>query len=494
MIPLSDVMAGFLAVMDPGVLVWIVGGVVIGLIFGAAPGLTATAGVAIATPLTFGVDFQHSMALLLGIFCGGFFAGSIPAILINTPGAPGNAATALDGNAMAKQGKANLALSLAIVSSFLGGIFSVAVLMVAAPTLAGFALRFTAVEYAMLGIFGLLCVAAVAGGSLLKGGIGATIGIFLGCIGVDPAGGTERLTFGIPELLGGIPLLPALIAFFAVTEILTQASFRAGAAELPPQQPMSLRDLWPHYMRNKWLTVKSALIGTGIGILPGTGPTIASWISYGDAVRGAPPGEKMGEGSTRGIIAAETANNAVTGGALVPQLTLGILGDTVTAVLIGALLIQGIDPGPFFIVENGDLFAQILFILVIANTCILVIGLGARRFLYAILKIPPRILVPTIGVLCAAGAFAVNNSPFEVGMVAIMGLSGYVLLRFGMTMPPVVLGLVLGPIIESNLRDALTVHHMDLTIFLTRPISAALVGAMVLTVFLSWRKARREAT
>ena len=230
-------------------------------------------------------------------------------------------------------------------------------------------------------------------------------------------------------------------------------------------------------------TLKSALIGTGIGILPGTGPTIAAWISYGEAAR-----KKTGPADPRGVIAAETANNAVTGGALIPLLTLGIPGDTVTAVLIGALLIQGIDPGPFFIVEKSDLFVQILLILLIANIFILVIGLAARRSLPTILKLPPRIMIPVIGVLCVAGTFAIGNSTFDVGLMAVLGVGGYVLARFGFPMAPIVLGLVLGPMIETNLRDALVANDMDLTVFFLRPISAALLVATILTLVWSWRR------
>ena len=451
--------------------------------FGAAPGLTATAGVAIATPLTFGISFETAMALLLGIYCGGYFAGSVPAILINTPGAPGNAATALDGYRLAQAGKADLALSLSVISSFIGGFVSVLVLMIAAPNLANVALEFTSVEYFALGAFGLACVAAISGDSIVKGAIAAVVGMFLGCSGIDPVGGMTRLTYGLPNLLGGVPLIPALIALFAVSEMLMQASGANAETARLHQERAALRGVLRHYVRNKWLTLKSALIGTGIGILPGTGPTIAAWISYGEAAR-----KKTGPGDPRGVIAAETANNAVTGGALIPLLTLGIPGDTVTAVLIGALLIQGIDPGPFFIVEKSDLFVQILLILLIANIFILVIGLAARRSLPTILKLPPRIMIPVIGVLCVAGTFAIGNSTFDVGLMAVLGVGGYVLARFGFPMAPIVLGLVLGPMIETNLRDALVANDMDPTVFFLRPISAALLVATILTLVWSWRR------
>ncbi|MCB1813515.1 MAG: tripartite tricarboxylate transporter permease, partial [Candidatus Competibacteraceae bacterium] len=355
----ADLYQALSVVLMPAVLLWITGGVVLGMIVGATPGLTATAGVAIATPLTFSMDFQSAMALLLGIYCGGYFAGSIPAILINTPGAPGNAATAMAGYPLARRGQANLALGLAVISSVIGGWLSALCLLLAAPGLASIALKFTSAEYFALGLFGLTCVAAIAGGSLLKGITAALLGMVLGCVGIDPVSGTERLTFALPDLLGGVPLVPALIAFFAITELISKGVQNSADDIVATQDQVRLSALLPYYIRHKWLVLKSAAIGTGIGMLPGTGPTIAAWIAYGEALRSEkkaakhepdnPQSEHAESGSVPGVIAAETANNAVTGGALIPMLTLGIPGDTVTAVLIGALLIQGIEPGPFFI-------------------------------------------------------------------------------------------------------------------------------------------------
>lgn len=508
LIPLDTILNAAGAVLAPQILLWILIGVAVGFVFGASPGLTATTGVAIATPLTFGASFEVAMALLLGIYQAGYFAGSIPAILINTPGAPGNAATALGGYKLARTGKADLAISLAIAASVIGGFFSIAVLMVAAPNLANFALEFTSVEYFSLGLFGLICVAAVSGGSVVKGIIGAALGMFLGVVGIDEVGGTTRFTFGLPELQSGVPLIPTLIAFFAVAEMLTQAADRQNANSLPQQQRQPVRRLPRLMLRHRWLLLRSSLIGTFIGILPGTGPTIASWIAYGQSgQKGAKKNrephkardkvqkeeeEEEEEEATRGIIAAEAANNAVTGGALVPLLTLGIPGDTVTAVLIGALLIQNIDPGPFFIVEHANLFAQILLVLMIAAAMTLVIGLAARRYLPKILTIPPRILLPVIAVMCAAGGFAINNAPFEVSILAVLGVVGYILVRFGFQMAPIVIGLVLGPIIEVNLRNGLVANDMDFTAFVTRPISAVLLAAITATLAWSFWRARRR--
>ncbi|MDR2056328.1 MAG: tripartite tricarboxylate transporter permease [Desulfovibrio sp.] len=485
----ADMLSGLNALASISILFWSAAGVLIGCLFGAAPGLTATAGVAIATPLTFGVPFEQAMGLLLGIYCGGYFAGSVPAILVNTPGAPGNAATTVDGYPMTLKGRADLALGLAIAGSFLGGVFSGLVLMFLAPMLSSLALTFTAVEYSSFGFFGLICVAAVSGGSILRGCVGAVLGMLLGCVGIDPVDGVLRLTFGLPGLLTGIPLIPALIAFFAITEM-----FNQGGAEklraLPPQQKSGLAEIIGFFFRHKLLSLKSALIGTGIGILPGTGPTIASWISYGEAATaGCPDEDPLGEGAPRGVIASEVANNAVTGGALVPLLTLGIPGDTVTAILLGALTIQNIAPGPLFIVEHGNLFVLIVGILMLSNVWLFLFGMVLRPFLPRMLeRLPVNVLVPLIGIMAATGCFADGNTAFPVALMGILGVAAYYLQCLGLPMPPLVLGLVLGPIIEKNLRDALTVHRMDLSVFVTRPLSATLIAAAVLTVLVAARR------
>lgn len=479
---------------DPWLWFWVIIGSFIGMVFGATPGLTATAGVAIATPLTFGLQFHYSMALLLGIYCSGYFAGSIPAILINIPGAPGNAATAIDGHAMAKRGHADRGICLAVTASFAGAIFSIVVLALAAPALASFALQFTSAEYAVLGLFGMTCIAGISGGSLIKGLFAACLGVLLSTVGIDPVSGTTRLTFGLPDLQGGVPLIPALIAFFALTELMSQAGRTKSGEVLPVQHRTGVGEVLKSLVHHRWLVLKSSVIGTLIGILPGTGPTVASWISYGEAARSARGRYRLGEGADEGIIAPESANNAVTGGALVPLLTLGIPGDTVTAVLIGALLIQGIDPGPFFITAKAELFTQILLILVLANLVMLFSGLALRQWLSRILDVPTRVLIPIVAVVCAAGGFAANNSPFDVGLIAVFGLIGYVLLTFEVPMAPIVLGLVLGPIIEKNLRDALTVHHGNFAVFLTRPISLVLLLMSIGTIVLVLLRQRTTAS
>lgn len=495
----SEIIAATEILSQITVLAWLVAGVAIGIVFGATPGLTGTAGVAIAVPLTFALSFTHSMALLLGLYVGGYFAGSIPAILINTPGAPGNAASSLEGYPMAKRGEAERAMTLAVFASLIGGVVSVIVLATAAQPLSRFALGFQSSEYFALGLLGLLCVAAISRGSILKGLAAAGLGALLGTVGIDAVSGAQRLTFGFPQLQGGIPLLPALLAFFAIAEILSQLSYAPKqASELPSQKHMPIKAALGDMWRQRSIAAKGSIVGTFIGMLPGTGPTIAAWIGYAEAARSRRQDEpEMGTGNPRGLVGPEAANNAVTGGALVPMLTLGIPGDTVTAVLVGAFLIQGIEPGPFFIRTQGDLFAQILVLLLAANLIMVAMTLSLRRAFPLVLKIPSHTLTPLIAVLCVAGGFAVNNTGFDVALIGVLGIAGFGLSLLGLPMAPVVLGLVLGPIVEENLRNAVTAAGGDWSIFITRPISASfltivlavLVGATVAEI----RRARRRS-
>jgi putative tricarboxylic transport membrane protein len=467
-------------------IMWILLGTIVGIIFGAAPGLTATTAVALFTPVTFYMPLESSFSFLLGIYCGGFYAGSIPAILIKTPGAPGNAATVLDGYPMARNGEAGRALSLSVTSSWIGGTMSAFALLIFAPIIGSFALKFGAPEYFAVGILGLVCVAGVSGGNLLKGIAGALIGILLGTIGMDPIGGVARFNFGSVSLMGGIALIPALVGLFAVTEVLAKVE----TIHLDSGQIISkvsgvmpnLREYWKH----RWILIKSSIIGIIIGAIPGTGPTIASWMSYNEAKRGSDHPEKYGTGIAEGIMASESANNAVTGGALIPLMTLGIPGDTVTAVLLSALMIQGLTPGPMLIVERYDLVAMLLWMLIIANIFMLAVGLLGSRFFPYVLRVRWQIMLPLVMVLCVTGGYGVNNSFFDVQMLIVMGFVGFVMSKLGFPIAPIVLGLILGPIIEPNLRRALTGDSV--MIFFTRPISLAILILTVVSVVYMTRK------
>ncbi|MYZ47263.1 tripartite tricarboxylate transporter permease [Propylenella binzhouense] len=482
LISFADVAAALSAVADPTVVFFVFAGAVIGMIFGAAPGLTAASAIALFLPMTYAMGLTTSMALLLGIYCSGYFAGSIPAILINTPGTPGSAATALDGHQMALKGESDRAITTALVSSFLGGLFSLLLLTTIAPSLAKVALTFTSVEYFSFALVGIVCVAGISRGSMVKGLASACIGILVSTVGLDPVSGVGRFIFDEPNLMGGISSTAALIGLFAIGQMLLLAKKNNVAAEfLPVQARSSVLSVIGDHWRNRWIALRSAIIGTMIGVLPGTGPAIASWVSYSDALRTARRGDRFGQGEVKGVIACEVSNNAVTGGALVPLLTLGIPGDPVTAILIGALLIQGIEAGPFLIKHNPSLFVSILILLFMSNCFMVALGLCCRRLAAKVLEIPAGIMVATICTAAAAGSFSLQSNAFDVKLVMAFGLLGYLMIRYRFPTAPAVLGIVLGPILEQNLRNALTGNGMDFTVFFTRPISA---GALLVMCFL----------
>lgn len=407
---IQTVMTSFMDVLNFDCLFWIVLGTLIGIVFGAAPGLTATTAVALFTPITFYMPLNISLSFLMGMYCGGFYAGSIPAILINTPGAPGNAATVMDGYPMAKNGQAGRALSISVTSSYIGGTLSAFALLIFAPIIAKIALKFGAPEYFAVAVLGLVCIAGVSGKSIIKGIAGATIGMFLSTIGMDPIDGLPRFTLDSVYLMGGISLIPALVGLFAITEVLSKVDKLDDDSSKVISQISGIMPHFSEYWKNKWLIIKSSVIGIFVGAVPGTGPTIASWMAYNEAKRSSKHPEKYGTGIAEGVMATESSNNAVTGGALIPLLTLGVPGDTVTAVLLGALMIQGLTPGPMLLTEHYDLVAFLLWILVFANIVMLLMGLLSSKFAPYILKIPVKILMPIVCVLCITGGYASNNS------------------------------------------------------------------------------------
>lgn len=487
----QEIPGALLTVLDPVILGWIFLGVIVGIIFGAAPGLTATTAVALFTPVTFYMSLNTSLSFLLGIYCGGFYAGSIPAILIKTPGAPGNAATVMDGYPMAQKGQAGAALGYSIVSSWIGGTVSAFALLIFAPVIGAIALKFGAPEYFAVAVLGLVCIAGVSGKSLLKGIAGATIGMFLGAIGMDPIWGIARFTFDNVGLMGGIALIPALVGLFAVTEVLAKAeTLHLEGGELIAQVTklmINMREYWIH----RWILLKSIIIGIIVGAIPGTGPTIASWLAYDEAKRSSKHPEKFGTGLPEGVMACESSNNAVTGGALIPLITLGVPGDTVTAVLLGALMIQGLTPGPLLIQEKYYLVATLLWLLIIANLFMLAMGLvGSKLFPY-VLRMPMKILLPIVTVLCVTGGYAVNNSFFDVQMLMVIGIIGFIMMKFGFPVPPIVLGMILGPIIEPNFRRALMGAEMSPLVFVSSPLSAGLLLLTVVLVAFMYRRTHK---
>lgn len=464
-------------------LLWNFLGVAIGIVFGAIPGLTATMGVALFLPFTFKMEVVQSFALLLGIYCGGTYGGSITAILIRTPGSPASAATVLDGYPMAKRGEAGKALTWCITASAIGGLISCVVLTFFSGTLASWALKFGPSEYCAIGLFGLSIVASLSGKDIKKGALMAGLGLILTTIGLDPIFGTVRYTFSSTALTGGISFVPVLIGVFAVSEVLTNLENmkRPHLKEEKIDKVNNARLSWKEFKGQIVNLLRSSVIGTFIGIIPATGSGIAGWISYNTAKNADKDSESYGNGNPGGIVASEAANNAVTGGALIPLLTLGIPGDVVTAIMLGALMLQGLTPGPTLFTKNPDVVYGIYIMLFVANIFMYVQGkLGVKLFAKA-LEIPMNVLMSIVMLLCMIGAFGVANSIVDMFIAVLFGVISYLLRKVGYPMPPLLLGMVLGGTIESNYRRAMIISQGSLSIFVTRPITLAF---LLLAVFM----------
>lgn len=393
---------GVLNVLQFEVIIILLLGSMVGIAIGSLPGLTATMGVALILPVTFGMEPVTGILLLVGVYFGAVYGGSITAILINTPGTPASAAIAIDGYAMAKKGLAHKALTVSTISSTVGGILSVVVLILIAPQLAKFALKFSAPESFALAIFGISIISSISGKSLVKGLISGLIGLLIATIGIDPIGGFPRFTFDSMNLTSGVNLIPVMIGLFAASE-----AFKSMEGIFSKQQTSivveKVKLKWTEFRTLIATILRSAGIGTFIGMIPGAGGDITAFVAYNEAKRFSKNKKEFGKGSLKGVAAPEAANNSVTGGAMIPLLTLGIPGDAVTAVLLGALMVQGLQPGPMLFENNGPLVYTLFVGMLLANVIILVLGLFGIRLFTKILLIPKAILTPIILVLCVIG-------------------------------------------------------------------------------------------
>lgn len=473
-------------------LLWNLLGVAIGIVFGAIPGLTATMGVALFLPFTFKMEVVESFALLLGIYCGGTYGGSITAILIRTPGSPASAATVLDGYPMAKRGEAGKALTWCITASMIGGLISCLFLIFFSDKIASWALSFGPSEYFAIGVFGLSIVASLSGKNLKKGVLMACLGLLVTTIGLDPITGTVRFTFGNPKLSGGISFVPVLIGVFAISEVLTnlEGLHKPHVEEERISNVSNSHLSWAEFKGQIVNLLRSSLIGTFIGIIPATGSGIAGWISYNTAKNSSKDPDSFGTGTPAGIVASEAANNAVTGGALIPLLTLGIPGDVVTAIMLGALMLQGLTPGPSLFTKNPDVIFGIYVMLLVANIFMYLLGrLGVKAFAKA-LDVPMNILMSVVFLLCMIGSFGVANRTLDMLFAVIFGIIGYLLRKLDYPMPPLLLGMVLGGTIEANYRRAMIISQGSLSIFVTRPITLVfLLLAVFMCIYPSMQKA-----
>ena len=456
----------------------IIGGVVIGVIVGALPGLSSPMAIALLLPFTIGLDPVAAISMMAALYCAGTFGGSITAILINAPGAPPAVATAFDGYPMAKKGQPGKALGLATIASVIGGIFSLIIFIFATPLLASIALKFGPVEYFGLAVFALSMLASMGGKSSIRNLIAGTIGVLLATIGVHLATGVERFDFGIEELSEGIHFVPVLIGLFAMSELLTQSQTLNAAVERMSAKTLKL-PTWKELKVLKWNILRSSSLGTFIGILPAEGSTVAAMMGYNEAKRWSKTPEKFGTGCAEGIVAPESANNAAAGGAMVPTLALGIPGSGTTALILAALVMHGFKPGPYLITETPHLVYAIFGAMLIANFGFLGIGLvGAKVFSY-VTFIPKRFLWPSVFVFSLIGSYSFSSSFFDVWVMLLSGIIGFFMMRNGFSPAPLVMGLILGPMVEETFTQAMVIHDSSFFQFFD---SGVFIIFMVLTL------------
>ena len=492
MVVTGDVLQGFLQAIQPSSLMATAVGCLLGIVVGMIPGMTISSGIIILLPLTFVLDPNVSIALLLGLYVGGMLGGSFSAILLNIPGTPSAAATALDGHPLVARGETGRALGVAMLASFAGGLFSCLCLFLISPSLADLALGFRAPDLFSLMFLGLTMICSFAAQSWIKGLLSAVIGLAIVSIGQDPVMGTARFTFGDTNLLSGIHFLTALIGLFAIPQLIENLGKKTidGVVRTPSIPFKSLLPTLPDLRRMRLPVTIGSIAGSFLGMLPGAGGPIAAFISYDYARKTAQNSNEFGKGAIEGIAAPESANNAVTGGALIPMMTLGIPGDPVTAVLIGALLIHGLAPGPLLFIERGDFAYGIIFSFFWANIFNLVIALAGLRLLIKLAAAPRTILMPAIAILCVVGSYALRNSFFDVYVMFCFGLLGLVMKWLDMPVVPLLLALVLGQQLEENLRIALTGSQGDISVFFTSPFSALFLSLSVVSVIWSIQSTR----
>ncbi len=495
---LEQLASGFGGMLALAPLLAVVTGIVLGVLIGAMPGLSPSMGVALLVPFTYGMPPVIALIILVGVYIGASYGGSITGIMVNAPGTPSAVVTAIDGYALTRKGFPARALGTSIIASSFGGMFGTLILIAFSVPLAAIAVGFHPAEYFAFAVFGLATVASLAGDHWLKALIAVLIGLLIATVGTDPISGAERFTFNVLALSDGFMLVPALIGIFALSEVfmgIERGDFRvtrfAGSLDRWPR----IRDYW----KLRWVTLRSSVIGTLVGVLPGAGATIGSFVSYGIAKRVSRNNDEFGKGSTEGITASEAADSGSVGGAMVPLLALGIPGSATTAVLIGAMMIHDVTPGPQLFHNAPGLIYAVFAAMILAQFVLLFVGLAGGRLWVRVAAIPKEILYVLITMLALVGSFAVRNSMFDVFACLGFGILGWILRRYQYPLAPVILGMVLGLIAETNFRRAIMMDGPG--VFLERPITATilalallsfivpLVGAMRGTKFLNGRPA-----
>ena len=467
----------------PGQLLLIVVSVLGGYMIGVLPGLGVIFGIVVLLPFTLKLPPELGIATLMAVFVGSACGGGLTATLLGIPGTPMATATLLDAHPMAKKGDPGRAIGFVVIASVFGGIVSAIILAVFAPFLARVALNFGPPEYVLLVALGLTTVAFVSHGAFIKGMLAALLGLSIATIGTDIATTFQRFTFGVPQLVVGFNMIPVLLGLFAIPEIISMLERKNECMDI------KVGKIKPKWLKKKdWRDylptfIKSSFIGTTVGALPGAGADIAAFLSYGEAKRSSKHPEKYGTGIPEGVIASEAANNAVTGGALIPMLTLGIPGDAAIAIIMGALFMHGIAPGPNLYQIHGSLLAYIYVGLFLANIALLIIGMYASRPFISLCGLHRAILIPIIMLLCVLGVWAIQTSIFDLWIMLAFGILSYILRKLQFPLAPVILGYILGPLFEQNLRRTLTISGGDFSIFITRPYSLLIIAIFALVLY-----------
>lgn len=475
---MNYLLQGFSTVFQPLNFVLMVAGVIGGVIVGALPGMTSSMGIILLLPLTYRLAPEVALVMLAGMYSGSMYGGSISAILLRTPGTPSASATLLDGYPLTQQGQAGKAIAIATIASFAGGLFSAICLILIAPGLAKVALKFGPADYFSLSIFGLTIMASASGKNLLKGLLSGWLGLLVSTVGIDSVVGVNRFTFGNPNLMSGFSLLPVLIGVFAISQVLVEVESKKRKGQVVQQLDNTL----PTAEELKLVLMPilvGCLVGTFIGVIPGTGGAIACFLAYDLARRWSKRKDLFGEGAIEGVAAPEAANNATTGGALVPMLTLGIPGDVVTAVMLGALMLIGVRPGPLLFTENATVVYTLLAGFVVIQFVMLFVGLFSTKVTPRILSVPYNILMPVILLFCIVGAYTLQNSLYDVLVALAFGVIGYFMKKHNYPAAPMVLGVILGPMAEEHLNRALLLSRNDWSILVRSPIS---LGFLILSV------------
>lgn len=480
---LQDLLMGFISVIQPINLFMLFLAVVIGFVGGAIPGISGVMLVVILLPITYGMDATPVFLLLTSIYAAAGFSGLISAILFRTPGTPEAMATVLDGYPMAQKGLAGQALGVGLLSSALGGLIGTLFLIFLTPFLAKVALNFSSAEYFALAILGLTFVASLSGGDILRGLIGVTFGLFIATIGIDILSGAQRFTFGSTQLLSGVDFVPILIGLFAVSEVLRKALEDQSAVKVITKVKTKIFE-WNIFKRIWGTIARSTMLGVFVGVLPGVGATTASILSYSAEVRRSKNPEKYGTGVPEGVAAPEAANNSAAVCSMVPLLSLGIPGSATTAVILGAFILHGLQPGPTLFTYEKELVYTIFAGLLIINFLMLIFAKPFISIFARVLNIPYSILGPLIAIMCFLGTYAVRNSMFDVWIMLLFGIIGYFLEKYRFPIATIVLGVVLGAMVEEEFRRALQMAGGDYTVFFTRPISAVLLTLAILALII----------